>query len=104
MYFSSFDIDPCPSGPYERSPKYEVDSEVALHIHYHKVGKDEGVSYSYENVFDIPSGYKGYRMVESASCTSIVVGERVGYSSASYITLGIIVMLAPHRIGITRSV
>ena len=29
----------------------------------------------------IPSGY---RMVESASCTSIVVGRRAGYSSASY--------------------
>ena len=44
----------------------------------------------------IPSGY---RMVESASCTSIVVGERAGYSSASYITLGIIFTLAPrsHR-------
>ena len=40
----------------------------------------------------IPSGY---RMVESASCTSIVVGERAGYSSASYITLGIIFTLAP---------
>ena len=40
-----------------------------------------------------------FRMVESASCTSIVVGERAGYSSASYITLGIIFTLAPrlHR-------
>ena len=28
----------------------------------------------------------GYRMVESTSCMSIVVGERTGYSSASYIT------------------
>ena len=40
----------------KRSPKYEVNSKVALHIHYHKVGKDEGVSYSYEDVFGYPFG------------------------------------------------
>ena len=41
----------------------------------------------------------GYQTVESASCTSIVVGERAGYSSSSYITLGIMFTLAPrsHR-------
>ena len=50
-----------------------IDSEVALHIHYHKVGKDKGVSYSYENVFGYPFGIPN---VESANCTSMVVGER----------------------------
>ena len=55
-YFSLSDIDPCLGGPQKRSPKYEVDSEVTLHIHYHKVGKDEGVSYSYKNVFGYPFG------------------------------------------------
>jgi len=44
--FSSFYVDPCPGGPQEWSPKNELDSEVALYIHYQKVGKDEGVSHA----------------------------------------------------------
>ena len=56
MDFSLSNIDPCLGGPQKRSPKYEVDSEVALHIHYYKVGKDEGVSYSYKDVFGYPFG------------------------------------------------
>ena len=42
----------------------------------------------------IPSGY---RIVESASCTHIYVGERAGYKSFSYITMGIMLTLAPGR-------
>ena len=37
----------------------------------------------------------GYRIIESASCTHMYVGERVGYKSFSYITLGIMLTLAP---------
>ena len=45
--FSSSDIDPCLGSPQEWSPKNELHSEVALHIHYHKVSKDEGTITSY---------------------------------------------------------
>jgi hypothetical protein len=44
--FSSSYVDPCTGGPQEWSPKNELDSEVALYIHYHKVGKDKGVSHA----------------------------------------------------------
>ena len=54
--FSFSDIDPCLGSPQEWSPKYEVHSEVALHVHYHKVGKDEGTINSYEHIFDYPLG------------------------------------------------
>ena len=40
----------------------------------------------------IPSGY---RIVESASCTHMYVGERARYKSFSYITMGIMLTLAP---------
>ena len=40
----------------------------------------------------IPSGY---RIVESASYTHIHVGERAGYKSFLYITMGIMLTLAP---------
>ena len=40
----------------------------------------------------IPSGY---RIVESASYTHMYVGERAGYKSFSYITMGIMLTLAP---------
>jgi hypothetical protein len=50
--FSSSYVDPCPGSPQEWSPKYEIDSEVSLHIHYHKVAKDEGISYLHYDVFD----------------------------------------------------
>ena len=40
----------------------------------------------------IPSGY---RIVESVSYTQIYVGERAGYKSFSYITMGIMLTLAP---------
>ena len=52
--FSFSDVDPCLGGPQEWSPKYEVHSEVALHVHYHKVDKDEGTINSYEHIFDYP--------------------------------------------------
>ena len=48
------DIDPCSGGPQEWSPKNELHSEVALYIHYHKIGKDEGISYSHQHIFDYP--------------------------------------------------
>ena len=54
--FSPPDIDPCSGGPQEWSPKNELHSEVALYIHYSKVGKDEGVSYSHQHIFDYPFG------------------------------------------------
>ena len=54
--FSFSNVNPCLGGPQEWSPKYEVDSKVALFNHNNKVGKDEGVSYSYENVFGYPFG------------------------------------------------
>jgi len=44
--FPSSYVDPCPGGPQEWSPKNELDSVVALYIHYHKVGKDEGISHT----------------------------------------------------------
>ena len=37
----------------------------------------------------------GYWIVESASCTHIYVGARAGYKSFSYITMGIMLTLAP---------
>ena len=40
----------------------------------------------------IPSGY---RIVESTSCTHMYVGERAGHKSFSYITMGIMLTLAP---------
>jgi len=50
--FSSSDINPCLGGPQEWSPKNELNSNVTLYIHHHKIGKDEGVSHSHQDVFD----------------------------------------------------
>ena len=44
--FSPSYVDPHSGGPQEWSPKDELDSEVALYIHHHKIGKDEGVSHA----------------------------------------------------------
>ena len=52
--FSSPNVDPYSGGPQDWSPKYELDSEVALYIHDHKVGNDEGIAYSYQHIFDYP--------------------------------------------------
>ena len=54
--FSPPDIDPCSGGPQEWSPKNELHSEVTLYIRYHKIGKDEGISYSHQHIFDYPFG------------------------------------------------
>ena len=54
--FSSSDVDPCLGVPQEWSPKNELNSEVALYIHYHEIGKDEGVANSHQNVLDYPFG------------------------------------------------
>ena len=58
--FSSSDIDRCLGGPQEWSPKNELDSEVAVYIHYHEIGKDEGVAHSHQDVFDYPFGISNY--------------------------------------------
>ena len=50
--FSFSDVDPCLGGPQEWSPKNELNSNVTLYIHHHKIGKDEGVSHSHQDVFD----------------------------------------------------
>ena len=52
--FSSSDIDPCSCGPQEWWPKNELNSEVALYIHHHKIGKNEGTITSYQHIFDYP--------------------------------------------------
>ena len=62
--FSSSDIDPCPGGPQEWSPKYEFDSEVTFYVYYHKIGKDKGVSYSHQDIFDYPFGISNCRICE----------------------------------------
>ena len=62
--FSSPDVDPCHGGPHEWSPKNEVDSKVALYIHYHEVAKDEGVSHSHQDVFDYPFRISNHRICE----------------------------------------
>ena len=62
--FSSSDIDPCPGGPQEWSPKYEFDSEVAFYVYYHKIGKDKGVSHSHQDIFDYPFGISNCRICE----------------------------------------
>ena len=54
--FSPPDIDPCSRGPQEWSLKNELHSEVTLYIHYHEIGKDEGISYSHQHIFDYPFG------------------------------------------------
>ena len=81
--FSLSDIDPCLGRPSKRSPSISITTKSARTKESRTRTKTCSV---------IPSSY---RMVESASCTSIVVGERAGYSSALYITLGIIFTLAP---------
>ena len=74
--FSFSDVDPCLGGSKEWSLKYEVDSKVTLYIHNHEVGKDEGVSYSHQDVFDYPFGISNRRICE---LYSHVCWERAGY-------------------------
>ena len=54
--FSSSNIDPCCGGPQEWSPKNELNSEVTIYIHYHEIGKDEGVAHSHQDVLNYPFG------------------------------------------------
>ena len=49
--FSSSNVDPSLGGPQGWSPKNELDSEVALYIHHHKIGNNEGTVTSYQPYF-----------------------------------------------------
>ena len=90
--FSSSHVDPCSGGPQEWSPKNELDSEVTFYVHHYKSGRTKESRMRTNMFLAIPSGY---RIVESASYTHIYVGERAGYKSFSYITIGMILTLAP---------
>ena len=89
--FSSSYVDSCSGGPQEWSPKNELDSEVTFYVHHYKSGRTKESRMRTNMFLAIPSGY---RIVESASCTHMYVGERPWHKSFSYITMGIMLTLA----------
>ena len=90
--FSSSYIDPCPGGPQDGCPRMSsIPRWPSISIITKSARMKESRTRT-KTFLTIPSGY---RIVESVSSTHIYVGETAGYRSFSYITMGMMLTLAP---------